>query len=169
MQSAFTPRQMIKYQLVNRRLYYKRIPEWNKSKTIRKPTLRKSQVVCVDGEGSRDGSVDRSNTSNFTFPQQAKLERDLNNRVFNSLVGFTNTLKDGRVSSMNFILSNGDRSTVGKGRFLPCVTHMIPKDALNKIRSVFILYDDDFVRGFSFFDKDKKLLWEVGGAYKWIK
>ncbi len=38
---------------------------------------------------------------------------------------------------------------------------MIPADALNKIRSV-IIYSCDFIEGFSFFDKDGALLWEIG-------
>ncbi len=38
---------------------------------------------------------------------------------------------------------------------------MIPKDALNKIRSVTIHYGG-CIRGFSFFDKDGALLWEIG-------
>ncbi len=42
---------------------------------------------------------------------------------------------------------------------------MIPKKALNKIRSVtiHIHYYSGCIYGFSFFDKDKKLLWEIGG------
>ena len=39
---------------------------------------------------------------------------------------------------------------------------MIPADALNKIRSVTIHYDNHCIRGFSFFDKDGALLWEIG-------
>ena len=38
---------------------------------------------------------------------------------------------------------------------------MIPADALKKIRSVTIHFSDR-ISGFSFFDKDKKLLWKIG-------
>jgi hypothetical protein len=38
---------------------------------------------------------------------------------------------------------------------------MIPTDALNKIRSVKIHYSA-IIHAFSFFDKDRKLLWEIG-------
>jgi hypothetical protein len=39
---------------------------------------------------------------------------------------------------------------------------MIPKDAINKIRSVTIHYPDYWIGGFSFFDKDGALLWKIG-------
>ncbi len=38
---------------------------------------------------------------------------------------------------------------------------MMPEDALKKIRSVRIDYND-IIYGFSFFDKDGALLWEIG-------
>ena len=39
---------------------------------------------------------------------------------------------------------------------------MIPADALKMIRSVYIHYLLDCIFGFSFFDKDGALLWEIG-------
>ncbi len=40
---------------------------------------------------------------------------------------------------------------------------MIPQDALDKIRSVDIHhYYSDRIAGFSFFDKDGALLWDIG-------
>ncbi len=39
---------------------------------------------------------------------------------------------------------------------------MIPKDALKRIRSVTIYHRDSFIEGFTFFDKDGALLWEIG-------
>ena len=39
---------------------------------------------------------------------------------------------------------------------------MIPADALHKIRSVNIHHDNRWITGFSFFDKDGALLWEIG-------
>ncbi len=47
---------------------------------------------------------------------------------------------------------------------------MIPADALNKIRSVTIYYQNDRIWNFKFFDKDGALLWKIGsiddGFYK---
>jgi hypothetical protein len=47
---------------------------------------------------------------------------------------------------------------------------MIPADALNKIRSVTI-HDHICINGFSFFDKDGALLWEIGTTCdaEWMK
>ncbi len=42
---------------------------------------------------------------------------------------------------------------------------MIPNAALNKIRSVNIYYRIKYISGFSFFDKDGALLWEVGETW----
>ena len=39
---------------------------------------------------------------------------------------------------------------------------MIPKDALKEIRSVNIYHNTYYIVGFSFFDKDGALLWEIG-------
>ena len=41
---------------------------------------------------------------------------------------------------------------------------MLPADALNKIRSVTI-HSCGGINGFSFFDKDGALLWEIGDTY----
>ncbi len=40
--------------------------------------------------------------------------------------------------------------------------HMIPADALKRIRKVIIHHYVCDIEGFSFFDKDRKLLWEIG-------
>jgi hypothetical protein len=45
---------------------------------------------------------------------------------------------------------------------------MIPKNALNKIRSVTIHYWYS-IGGFSFFDKDRALLWETGRTKSYYK
>jgi hypothetical protein len=43
---------------------------------------------------------------------------------------------------------------------------MIPKDALNRIRSVTIHYEKKCcIFGFSFFDKDGALLWKIGNIW----
>ncbi len=41
---------------------------------------------------------------------------------------------------------------------------MIPADALKKIRSV-IINNNEYIYGFSFFDKDRALLWSIGNTY----
>ena len=81
------------------------------------------------------------------------------------LSGFENADKDGRSCRMNFVLSNGDRSKQIEKEYPTEHTHMIPADALNKIRSVTIYYNTHHIMGFSFFDKDRKLLWETGDTY----
>ena len=42
---------------------------------------------------------------------------------------------------------------------------MIPAGALNKIRSVTIHHNSKYIVGFSFFDKDGALLWEIGNTH----
>ena len=65
---------------------------------------------------------------------------------------------------MNFMLSNGVQSTQHDKYYTTKYTHMIPKDALNRIRSVIVFHSPKLrcICGFSFFDKDKKLLWKHG-------
>ena len=81
------------------------------------------------------------------------------------LIGFENNKKDGTGCNFNWILSNGDRSTQRDEKHPTRYTFMIPTDALHKIRSVTIHYYPDCIGGFSFFDKDKKLLWKIGLTY----
>jgi hypothetical protein len=80
------------------------------------------------------------------------------------LSGFENYLEDGTHISMNFILSNGDRSKQRDRQWPTKYTHMMPADARNKIRSVNIHYNHYYchILGFEFFDKDGALLWEIG-------
>ena len=78
-----------------------------------------------------------------------------------TLIGFENNKQSGIGFCFNFILSNGTRSTQSHEQYPTKYTHMIPADALNKIRSVEIHYNA-CIRGFSFFDKDGALLWEIG-------
>ncbi len=42
---------------------------------------------------------------------------------------------------------------------------MIPKYALSKIRSVTIYYHIGCINGFSFYDKDGALLWDIGKTH----
>ena len=62
---------------------------------------------------------------------------------------------------MNFILSNGDTSQQKDEMYPTKHTHEMHPDALNKTRSVSV-YFDECIWGFTFFDKDNKLLWEHG-------
>ncbi len=84
----------------------------------------------------------------------------IESRVFNTLIGFVKSSEDGDDALFNFILSNGARSTQRDGYF-KYYDHMIPNEALNTIRSVTIHYTN-CINGFSFFDKDKALLWKIG-------
>ena len=77
------------------------------------------------------------------------------------LSGFENYFDDGSSCSMNFILSNGDRSKQKDGRWPTDYTHMMPADAHNKIRLITI-YHNDHILGFKFFDKVGALLWKIG-------
>ncbi len=64
---------------------------------------------------------------------------------------------------MNVIMSNGPRSTQSDSAYPTNHTHMIPDDALKKIRSVTIHYiPNDCIWGFSLFDKNDELLWKIG-------
>ncbi len=85
-----------------------------------------------------------------------------------TLIGFRNNYTDEKGSFHNFILSNGTRSDqTDKG--IDYYDHMIPKDALKKIRSVTIYYDNVYIDGFSFFDKDGALLWMIGETYSGLR
>ncbi len=77
------------------------------------------------------------------------------------LSGFELYKEDGIDNCMNFILSNGDRSAQRDPSKKTDYSHMIPTDALSKLRSVTIHYNN-YIRGFSFFDKDGEELWKIG-------
>ncbi len=89
------------------------------------------------------------------------------NGVLHSLSGFKNSMKNGEGDYLNFVLSNGDRSTQRDEHLPTKYTHMIPADALNKIRSVNIHYGIYYIIGFSFFDKYGALLWNIGHIKSW--
>ncbi len=81
--------------------------------------------------------------------------------VLHTLVGFSTHQKYGGGNLFNFILSNGTRSAQRDEDARTWFIHMIPTDAINKIRSVGIYYGA-YIFSFRFFDKDKKLLWRIG-------
>jgi hypothetical protein len=88
--------------------------------------------------------------------------------AFYTLAGFeTRNREDSSEMHLNFILSNGTRSTQ-RDRYKPTkYDHMIPRDAIPKIHRVTIYYYEyrNCIVGFSFFDKDGALLWEIGRTY----
>ena len=117
------------------------------------PVFRRSQIVCPC----------EHSTTLFTFQTEtAILEEWYKSSAINQLVGFENN-KNGKSVGFNFILSNGTRSTQRDEDYPTKYTHMIPADALNRIRSITIHYHENYrITGFSFFDKDGALLWRIG-------
>jgi len=79
------------------------------------------------------------------------------------LNGFESNREDGESDFMNFIMSNGDRSTQRDEHAPTNYTHMAPADSIDKIRHVTVhCYPDEGTSGFTFFDKDMKILWKHG-------
>ena len=79
------------------------------------------------------------------------------------IAGFESDKEDGRGFCFNIILSNGQRSTQRDEEMPTNFTHMMPVGADRKIRSVDIYnYEGSFITGFQFFDKDRKLIWQIG-------
>ena len=102
----------------------------------------------------------------FEFQDQDKID-SLNGKI-HTLAGFA---VDKYGVTKNFILSNGERSKIGENSEQDLITdyyHMIPADALHKIRSVTIYYFGS-ICGFSFFDKDGALLWKHGYTYSGLR
>ncbi len=88
--------------------------------------IRLSDAVCPDGSGPV-----------LEFPSAAMISKIMkNNGALHTLIGFENNYEDGEMYLLNFILSNGSRSTQEDTWY----THMIPKNVLKKIRSVTIHY-----------------------------
>jgi hypothetical protein len=115
----------------------------------RKLTVRLSKKVCVNAES----------TKAFEWPTQAMVEQW--NGVLHYLIGFENNQQDGTSKFFNPILSNGDRSHQRDACVKQYYTHMMPEGSQDKIRSVTIHFYGN-IYGFSFFDKDRKLLWKIG-------
>ncbi len=110
--------------------------------------------------------INPKSTEVFEYPSKAM--RDKYQATGTPLLsGFENSDKDGTNFSMNFILSNGDRSKQ-RDDCHKTESHMMPAYALNKIRSVTIYYINRCILGFSFFDKDGKRLWKHGDTTDWL-
>ena len=60
--------------------------------------------------------------------------------------------------------TNGERSTQRDKKSPADNIHMIPERALKKIK-YFRIHYTVCIRGFTFYDKDKKLLWRIGQTY----
>ena len=150
---AFTNKdKRICLKLLNKQIAARAKGVWHESFA---PVLRRSQIVCPDPES----------TSCFHFQTEAAILREWRKTgVINQLVGFKNNHATGKGDIFNFILSNGTRSTQRDEKYPTKYTHMIPKDAIKKIGRVDIHYDDHYISGFSFFDKDGALLWEIGNT-----
>ncbi len=144
---GFSTKQMIQLQGVNK-LFYTRVAQWI-GVVIIFPTIRLSEILCINTRS----------TQNFVFPSAAMMREWRG--VIHTLIGFENNEVDGKGSRYNFILSNGTRSTQRDDWAPTKYTHMMPADALNKIRSVTIHYEE-WIIGFSIFDKDGALLWKIG-------
>ena len=81
------------------------------------------------------------------------------------ITGFESNKISGRGLYFNIILSNGQRSTQRDEEKPTNFTHMMPVGADRKIRSVDIYNykgKTEFIVGFQFFDKDRKLIWQIG-------
>ncbi len=91
--------------------------------------------------------------------------------ALHTLVGFENNTEKGIGPFYNFIMSNGTRSTQRDEDYPTEYSFMMPKDALNKIKSVTIYGGNNCISAFSFFDKDGALLWKIGytGYWKEVK
>ena len=152
---SFSKKQMIQLQGVNK-LFYKRVAGWIRVVIIF-PTIRRSETVCIKPESTEDFVV---------FPSAAMMRAWRG--VLHTLIGCENNEK-GTGLRFNFILSNGTRSTQRDKDDPTDFTHMIPKDALQKIRSVTFHYTIYYIGGFSFFDKDGALLWKIGDTWNGLK
>jgi hypothetical protein len=89
------------------------------------PTIRLSEVV----------SDDPKSTEMLVFPTQAMIYENLASGMLCHLVGFELNYSNGTGCLLNFILSNGNKThqrDVGR----TYSTHVMPKDANKRIRSV---------------------------------
>jgi hypothetical protein len=99
----------------------------------------------------------------FEWPTKAMVDQMIASGVLHYLTGFENDKKDGTGLAFNLILCNGHRSHQRDDQWPTKYTHIMPEGSHNKIRSVSIHYLG-CINGFSFFDKDKKLLWKIGNT-----
>ncbi len=144
---GYSERQMIKLQGANR-ILYKRVAQW--VKIVKVVAIRLSEAACPDPLSTRV----------LVFPTPAMIREWQG--VLSPLAGFENDEPVGRGSKFNFILCNGNWSPQ-RDRNTDYYVHLMPAGCHNKIRSVSIHYFG-CINGFSFFDKEGALLWEIGEA-----
>ncbi len=78
------------------------------------------------------------------------------------IVGFEVDKKDGKGHRYNIILSNGDRSAQ-RDKDHDYYDQIMPEGTPKKIMFVAIyVFNDEFIVGFEFFDKDYSLIWRIG-------
>lgn len=104
--------------------------------------------------------VNDYNTEVFAYPPESQKQECLAKGVY--LKGVKNNLSDGSGARFNWVLSNGNKSNQMDDDWPTDYPHMMPEQVPNQIRSVDILYDDECIRGFNFFDQHKQLIWEIG-------
>ena len=96
------------------------------------PDLRRSQIVCPNPKS----------TILFQFQTETAIHNEwFKTRAINQLVGFENDREDGKGVNLNFILSNGTRSTQRDKEAPTKYTHMIPAEAIKKICRVTIYHN----------------------------
>ncbi len=88
--------------------------------------------------------------------------------VLHYLAGFDNNNNEGEGCLFNLILSNGVKSQQ-RDKNVKYYDHMMPEILHKMIRSVNIHYNDEYITGFSFLDKDGVLLWKIGMTYPGVK
>ncbi len=106
----------------------------------------------------------------FQFPDEtAILQEWFKTGTMSQLVGFETEREDAKWCAFNFIMSNGTRSSAQRDEHVdsdedwpPRYDHMIPKDAIERTRSVSICHCHETICAFSGFDKDGAPLWEFG-------
>ncbi len=81
------------------------------------------------------------------------------------LAGFENDEKKGRGIAFNFILSNGVRSEQRDEKHQTSYIHMLPKDAHTRIKTVDMLYNNNHIEGFKFYDNNHFQIWKIGDTY----
>ncbi len=90
--------------------------------------------------------------------------------MIHTIVGLENITAKWDGAIFNFIMSNGDRTAQRYARDPTNYSHTLFDGADKIMRSVDIHHFPEHITGFSFFDKDEALLWEIGLATEsWMK
>ncbi len=106
-------------------------------------------------------SVNPESKTVFEYPTKAMSDEYKKKRVTPYIIGFENNEQNGTGVYFNFTLSNGHRSHQ-RDEGYTYYDHLMPERCHSKIRSVNIHQYNHYIYGFSFFDKEGALLWEIG-------